>query len=62
MDLSKNPVHTKGLLRLASRLNDPNQNELFSPFAGAFSPLQERHLARSWAGMFRHLRRLSLPT
>jgi hypothetical protein len=35
-------------------IRDPNQVELFSPFAGAFSAIQERYLASGWSGVFRH--------
>ena len=42
-------------------IHDPNQAELFSPFVGQFSEVQERHLARGWAGVFRHAVLACLP-
>jgi hypothetical protein len=42
-------------------IQDPNQVELFSPFAGAFSAIQERYLASRWPGVFRHVVLSCLP-
>jgi hypothetical protein len=42
-------------------IRDPNQEELFSPFAGQFSAVQERWLATQWPGVFRHAVLACLP-
>jgi hypothetical protein len=42
-------------------IRDPNQTELFSPFAGMFSETQLKLISRGWAGTFRHVILACLP-
>ena len=55
------PLQTKACDTAMRNIRDPNQAELFSPFAGMFSESQLKMIARGWAGTFRHVILGSLP-